>query len=280
MDSNLDPFSDHPLFRALVLMGGGLALGCGGIAQSDHQGTSSGAGAPDHAVGGGGSGSASSPTIIIGEPASSGATSTGGAPSTDVDAGVPPVPDCPYAQWDCTTKQPVCYLSLASASDPVQAKCFCNASRPRTSNDCGNSQSIVCLQAYVASATPGWDGSVHVQCSCVNSPPSYDNCGTICAQTFAEDSAGINNGRFLTCILPSNPTCDAQRRLYRDLRRRIAPGRNHVWLRGHWPEIATSREQIAHCARALPAYTRPHAIGLVGVGWGVCAARGLWLEQP
>jgi len=43
---NVEPLSDHPLFRALVLMGGGLAVGCGGIARGDAP--------PDASVGGSG----------------------------------------------------------------------------------------------------------------------------------------------------------------------------------------------------------------------------------
>jgi hypothetical protein len=207
MDTSSEPLSDHPLFRALVLMGGGLALSCGGIAEGSPASTGNGAaGAPSSAAGTSNGGNPGATTIIVGGPSSAGAPSVGGAPSAQ--------PDCPYAQWDCTSDQPICYLPIASATDPAASKCFCNANRPITANDCKPSESLVCLQvfsqAFDASAETGWDGSVHMQCSCVESSATGDICDYACAKAFPDGATLAQGGeRFLTCVPPPHQTCNA-----------------------------------------------------------------------
>ena len=140
---NVEPLTDHPLFRALVLMGGGLAVGCGGIARGDappdlHVAGSNSAsgGAPGSAAAGsvasvGGSG------IILGVPAAgAGSQSASGAGGADVSAVYHP--SCPYEQWDCrrATSDNSCYLNLKSKDDPFAAGCSCDSSRPTSAADC------------------------------------------------------------------------------------------------------------------------------------------------
>ena len=203
--------SEHPLFRALVLMGSGLALSCGGRAEGSGAGAagassaagapSSAAGAPSSAAGASSGGSPDTTPIIVVEPSGAGAAS-GGAPA------VAPVPDCPYAQWDCSA-QPICHLGLISLTDPVASKCFCDSKRPVTADDCSKDESLICLQAYWQDGTqPGtWDYRVHVQCSCVKSPTPSDTCNNACGSTFPESSMVDGENRF-TCTLPLTSTCD------------------------------------------------------------------------
>lgn len=208
MSKSNELLSDHPLFRALVLMGSGLALSCGGRAEGSGAAASDGAagapgsaaGAPSSAAGASSGGSPATTPIIIVEPSGAGAAS-GGAPA------VAPVPDCPYAQWDCSA-QSVCSVSLSSLTDPVASKCFCDTKRPVTANDCGKDESLVCLQAYWQYNTPPgtWDYSFHVQCSCVKSPAPSDSCVTACDTAFPEVmGSGV---RIFDCFLPPSSTCD------------------------------------------------------------------------
>jgi len=167
---NVEPLSDHPLFRALVLMGGGLAVGCGGIAQGDAP--------PDASAGGSG--------IMLGPPTT----------------GVSSVyhPSCPYEQWDCrrATSDNPCLLNLKSKDDPLAADCSCDSSRPTSAADCKSDEVFVCRQALpFVKAQPGpstWDGTLHVQCACAPPPvPGYFTCDAICVQLFGDsDSVPCN----------------------------------------------------------------------------------------
>jgi len=177
----LEPLSDHPLFRALVLMGGCLAVGCGGIARGDAP--------PDTSVGGSG--------IMLGVPT----------------VGVSSVyhPSCPYEQWDCrrATSDNPCYLNLKSKDDPFAAGCSCDSSRPTSAADCKSDEVFVCRQAsppfVKAQPEPStWDGTLHVQCACAPAPaPSFATCDATCAQLFGD------TGEARQCNLISDWTCDA-----------------------------------------------------------------------
>jgi hypothetical protein len=206
MDPSLEPLSDHPFFRALVLMGGGLALSCGGRAEDSRAANYSSAGAASSAGGASNGGSAGTTTVVVYTPSSAGALSVAGAPSV-----MPlPEPDCPYAQWDCSAIEPVCYLALASLTDPIASKCVCDSKRPVTANDCGKDESLVCLQAYWQDGTlPGtWDNQVHVQCSCVKSPTPVDSCNTACSTAFPTQAMIGGGERIFGCRLPPSTTCD------------------------------------------------------------------------
>ncbi len=193
MSKNSEPLSDHPLFRALVLMGGGLALSCGGLARTDHDASAGGASAePGGASGSSGAGAESggATTIVITQP-------------EPVDAGPPPL-DCPTEQYDCgVLEQSYCGFNVNNAL--ALGACVCNPARPISVKDCKPNENIVCYQGYL----PGpqiqtWDGSVHVQCSCIPShvPATYEDCQPACAQAFP----GVTG---TSCMLPPQCTYDA-----------------------------------------------------------------------
>jgi hypothetical protein len=216
MQKSVEPLSDHPLFRALVLMGGGLAIGCGGVAQGGtpdrndigSTGSPSGGAASSTVASVAGMSSVGGSAITIGIPVAGGATqSAAGAPGTVAAAYYNP--SCPYQQWDCSGVPPsACYFYLKSKDDPQAAGCVCDSSRPTHSSACKADENFVCLQAYppYVEAQPGpstWDGSLHVQCACVPSPvPTYDNCQVTCATAFSR----INQR--LLCSIPHESTCD------------------------------------------------------------------------
>ena len=210
---NSEPLSDHPLFRALVLMGGGLALSCGGVARTERDAPESG-GASGTATQTGGAG----PVVVVG-PATS--TTDGGGGSTSVGPGMPVPPTsepytgtlaCPSEQWDCSSDMSnACALDLASLQ--AAGACVCDPTRPTSAKDCKDNENFVCIQGYVgtyAGSMPApvpktWDYSVHVQCACIASqtPPTYDSCDTACRHAYPnQDTASFR------CVLPSPCTYD------------------------------------------------------------------------
>ena len=210
MHQRVEPLSDHPLFRALVLMGGSLTLGCGGVAQreapSGFSDVSDG-GAANAAAGGtnslGGSGIALGGAAAVGGATQTPAASAGTAGATAIDVYDP---SCPYAQWDCAGAPSGCYFNLKSKDDPLAAGCKCDTARPTSASACSADERFVCRQAFppYVETQPGprtWDGSLHVQCACVLAPEP--NCSAVCAQTFG----GV---RSTLCYLPPDATCDEQ----------------------------------------------------------------------
>jgi hypothetical protein len=198
---------DHPLFRVLVLMGGSLALGCGGSAVIDGSpsgsggtkvvgsaGQSAGGAAAGGAGQGGGAATAGSiPVISIG--------GTGAGGSGEVDAGPPP---CPFAQWDCSGLGQVCEPNLGAGGLP--AGCACDLKRPKSVADCNANEDLICRRAYSTEPDPStWDTSFHIQCACVPGPsvPSYDMCGTACSKAYPMLSPNA-----ASCSLPPSTTCD------------------------------------------------------------------------
>ncbi|MEI9942457.1 MAG: hypothetical protein WDO69_35025 [Pseudomonadota bacterium] len=191
---------EHPLFRALVLMGGSMALGCGGSAVID-QGTGGSNSAQGGAPAQGGALAQGGLIGVSGSPSIAGAAQGGGGASA-FDAGLD---DCPPAQWDCSALGPSCEPSLGSGGRP--AGCVCDPKRPRSVADCSAKQELVCLRAYASEPDPdSWDTSVHVQCSCVAGPyvPDSSTCSTTCSETF-----GTPTGAHTSCSLPSGMTCDS-----------------------------------------------------------------------
>jgi len=212
MQKNVE-LSDHPLFRALVLMGGSLAIGCGGVAEREapesidvgRAGSASGGAASNGAAG-----SVGGTPFTIG---SAGALTQLAAGATSLDAAAFYNPTCPYPQWDCGVVQPgydACYLNLTSKDDPRAAGCSCDSSRPTSADACKSDESFVCRQAFPpyteAQPTPStWDGTLHVQCACVATPtptPTWDNCTATCSKAYPV------SGAWTRCSLPSASTCD------------------------------------------------------------------------
>ena len=208
--------SDHPLFRALVLMGGALSVGCGGVAQREAPG-----GAPEVASGGSANGasaganSVGGSAIVIGgatggatqTPTAGSASTANAAGSVGTNAGALYNPTCPYEQWDCSAEPAIsCYFNLNSKDDPLAAGCKCDASRPTSASACKPDEQFVCRQAHppYVEAQPQprtWDGALHVQCACVPAPaPTWENCNAACLGLFNDLNA-------TQCHLPSDFTC-------------------------------------------------------------------------
>ncbi|HKO50285.1 MAG TPA: hypothetical protein VJV79_21290 [Polyangiaceae bacterium] len=203
MSKKVEPLSDHPLFRALVLMGGGLAVGCGGVAEretplsTDIGGSGSASGGPVSSTAGG------SPSIGL---------PVAGAPSAaaGANAATAYAPACPYEQWDCSAllATGACFLSLLSKDDPLAAGCSCDTSRPKSAAACKLDESFVCRQAYPpyveGQARPStWDGNLHVQCACLPTPkPGTDNCTETCTKEFS-----VTQWPPMQCFV-SNSKCD------------------------------------------------------------------------
>jgi len=190
------------LFRALVLMGGGLALSCGGVARGEPDPTplssagSSGASGGTVAPGSGGATVITPPGPVI---------TIGGGTST-VDAGVPVPLACPPEQYDCDLSTlNFCVLDLNSAL--AAGACVCNPSRPKSVKDCKPNENLVCMIASLDGAPlTTWDGSVNAQCSCIPSPipATYNDCYSTCEKAFPEV-----NPNWARCVLPNPCTYDA-----------------------------------------------------------------------
>lgn len=207
IQNDTDSLSEHPLFRALILMGGSLALGCGGVAQSEghapENGGSSAAPATSTASAGSGNasnGSAGGP-IQLGQ---AGGTSSGGSGSTS-NAGIPTGDGCAYAQWDCSQLVPNCVRDLTLGMAGLG--CSCNPARPLSANDCGPNESLFCQRAFGPFEPPAdaWDYSVHIQCSCAPTPAAtdYEAATDSCLQLFPGETS-YSMGAYL----PATMICD------------------------------------------------------------------------
>jgi len=191
----------HRFFRAMVLMGGSLAVGCGGTAT---------AGSADPGGGGGDGGS--------GGPGGSGGSGSGGAGGSGgpggsggfvIDAGVGtggsvardggPMP-CVPAQWDCSSASPSC--SFDPMGYELPQGCACDGTRPRSEAECAANESFTCLKAAYVAGEP-LTNPVSFECSCV---PSQESCDLMCREAFD------NGATYPTCELgvdepPSTVLC-------------------------------------------------------------------------
>jgi hypothetical protein len=165
--------SKSRLFHAMVLMGGSLALGCGGLSDEDREGSASGgSGANGPAAGSGGTGGG----ISFGGGGSSAGSSSGGATAGNAGMGTGgSAPSaCPPAQFDCSASGPSC----SGVSYSLPSDCACDETRPRTAADCDSGEAFVCFNAET-----GPDGqpieSVGFACQCL---PEQDECELLCDQ--------------------------------------------------------------------------------------------------
>ncbi|MEO7036196.1 MAG: hypothetical protein ABI548_19810 [Polyangiaceae bacterium] len=189
-EKDFERSTGHLLFRTLVLMGGALALDCGGSVVVS-----------GNAAGGGGSGA------VGGAPqggASTGGTSPSGGASP-VDAGAS---DCPPAQWDCSAlERSQCTYSWVGQGRPEG--CVCDSKRPKSVADCRANETLFCLTSNFTDPE-SWDGTRHVQCTCIpsqTSPFVYEECQQECASTYPVLQAG---GMYVvSCAIPQEQTCDA-----------------------------------------------------------------------
>jgi hypothetical protein len=174
-----DEKSQHRLFAAIVLMGSGLAAGCGGI--SEGEGPLSTAGRPS--VAGGGTTSESSGASDSVGPATStgGSQSVGSAPNIAL-GGAPSAPmpvepgpfACPPEQWSCTSVS----CDEFSGDWELPAGCPCDPKKPRSVADCEPGQVFVCQRATFSSDGRPFTKPVQLSCACV--PKATYFCTTEC----------------------------------------------------------------------------------------------------
>jgi hypothetical protein len=187
--SSSDELSPHRLFAAIVLMGTGLAAGCGGIAEGDRQvaggGSSSSAG-----TGTGSSSNVGASTGVGGATTSStGGTFSAGAPPVLNTAGSTPLPSsvdpgpfaCPTEQWSCASKQ--CDGLTSGWTLPATA-CDCDPRRPLKASDCKPGQVFVCQNVTQAADGRPLTKPVALACSCVQKAEYF--CASECDAAYGE----------------------------------------------------------------------------------------------
>jgi hypothetical protein len=212
--------AEHRLFHVLVLMGGGLALSCGGAVsvQGNPDGSAAGAartpgqqGTAGAVSSTGGSGVAGASWATAGAVstntggaglASAGASSQSDTSGPGVDAGLASLP-CSPEQWDCTAVLGHCGAQLYGADLP--AGCFCAPQRPRSATDCAADETLVCVQAY-QSAT---GTNLRIQCACVPTSvtDSPTQCTAYCDKNWHSDPTPFPP---TACVRPSPITCTDQ----------------------------------------------------------------------
>jgi len=163
-------------FHAMVLMGGSLALGCGGATTQDPA-------AAGGSTAGGTTGKGGTPNSG-GTPGSGGASGGGSGGSIIVvgngGAAVTPGPfDCPPAQWDCSAHPPWCSGRTYALPD----NCACDPARPLTSAACASGEDWVCRSALEDSHGNYFTQEVPFECSCA---PHQTNCRPVCDQVFQD----------------------------------------------------------------------------------------------
>jgi hypothetical protein len=161
-------------FHTLVVMGGALALGCGGISAGERPrpGGSGGGGS-----GGGGSGSGGG-----GAPPSGGSGPiivTGGAGQGPVEPG--PFA-CTPAQIACATGYWACY----SGGFALAEECACDARRPQGPDDCASDETFVCKRALADASGRPLTRSVAFDCRCV---PGEADCAAVCNLAYGESGS-------------------------------------------------------------------------------------------
>jgi hypothetical protein len=189
----------HRFFHTMVVMGGALALGCGGM--SNHT-DSTGSGGSGSAGSGGSGGKAPSGAGAGG----TGTGGTGGAPPPVIIEPVggagqgpvqPPVFACSPAELVCSITYPACDGSGFSLPND----CRCDETRPVSPAECDEGESLVCRQAVSdANGTP-FTTPVPFDCQCM---PNQMYCGLACDMAFpdrgdcVEEQVG-ENGKTILC---------------------------------------------------------------------------------
>jgi len=161
--------SGDRFFRAMVLMGSSMALGCGGTTNRtggspDSAGGAGGAGGSGGS-GPGGTGAGGSGPIFI----TTTTTGVGGIGSGDPG----PFP-CVPAQWECESTPLECSNTYNAWQLPTE--CACSDTRPKSAADCASGQSFVCLEGAPRDGAPDV-GSVLFNCACVEAD---GDCGVEC----------------------------------------------------------------------------------------------------
>jgi hypothetical protein len=199
MNTKRSPVSNqNKMFRSIVLMGSGLAFGCGGVAKVE----GGGAGGSSAASHGGTTGASSSAgsgvvtgaagTLVFGSGGTTGqagGSNVGGSISVGFGgsgpitgnggtAGVSSLP-CPPSQWACAGQETDCQLQNSIALPT--SNCKCDGSRPAQASNCKPGQSFVCLSANRDASGQGIYPPIPFECSC---QATTSDCASACDATF------------------------------------------------------------------------------------------------
>jgi hypothetical protein len=170
MSARVD-LSSRNFFRAMVLMGSGLAVGCGGkTVEGESSDPSAGGsagtgGSVVHTGGQGGhapTGSGGSPLIVVPPP--------GPDPNTPVEPG--PF-TCNPAQWDCSRTTTSCG---GGTGWTLPTSCACDTARPRSADDCATGQKLVCRLGVNAPDGRPLTRPVPFECFCSNEQSCNPAC--------------------------------------------------------------------------------------------------------
>lgn len=169
------PKKGDRLFRAMVLMGGSMALGCGGNATKSGGGPTAGSGGSGDGSGGtGGTGPGAGGTGGTGILLVT-STSTTGVAQVPVEPG--PFP-CVPAQFDCSATPPQC----SYPGWQVPENCRCDDTRPKSASDCAPDQTFVCRQGMERYDGAQYTEVVPFECTCV---PAGNYCQQECSTAFS-----------------------------------------------------------------------------------------------
>lgn len=183
MTSSRDEFpARQRLFHAMVLMGGSLALRCGGETASGSTPGSTAGNTSGGSVTTAGTASASGSTSTGGASSAGGSAAGGGTsitpPSTGGTVSIDPGSfDCPPPQWDCAAAPAQCYGS----GYRMPEGCKCDPSRPPDPSACAAGQALVCREARYTSGGQQIDPPFGFECSCV---AEQLDCGLACDAVF------------------------------------------------------------------------------------------------
>ncbi len=199
-DQSGDP-SRHRFFKAMVVMGSGLALGCGGVSEKDGKpgdgngGASNTGGSGTTTTGGAtssGGAAGTGGTFSLGG-AGAGGTANGGAANGGAGGAVV-MPNCPTTQW-ASPDYPQCATQGEGLVLPANS--VCDPTRPKSADDCGPGQTFTCLEATgYADGSPLSEPTPY-GCACV---PDSENCRDECGELYSVD-AWCHEGADPTSIL-------------------------------------------------------------------------------
>jgi hypothetical protein len=205
MSQNSSDLSRHRFFRTMVVMGSGLALGCGGASEKDANpgggdggststGGSSNTGGSSTSSGGssnsGGTAGAGG-TLSLGGAGSGG---TAGTANGGAGGAIVPTPNCPTTQWTSPD-----YPQCAGPGDGLvlPANSVCDLTRPKSASDCGSAEIFACLKATGYADGTALSEPKPYACECV---PDSESCRDECGELYSSD-ATCHEGDDPTSIL-------------------------------------------------------------------------------